>query len=69
MMHMDTYILTIMYELILEIISTIIISEDLEFPPILVLNQGSKDLEEVKNFRLMLKEVDPTIPRKFIYEG
>ena len=54
MLHMDTYIFIIMDEIRLDIITTIIRSEDLEFPPILVLNQGSKDLEEVKNFRLML---------------
>ena len=46
MMHID--------EIRLDILSNIVISEDLEFPPILVFNQGYKDFEEVKNFRLML---------------
>ena len=54
MLHLDTYIFTIIDELRLEIITTLIISKDLESPPILVLNEGSKDLEEVKNFRLVL---------------
>ena len=54
MLHMDTCIFTIMDEIRLDILSTIVISEDLEFPPRLVLNQGSKDLEEVKNVILKL---------------
>ena len=67
MSHMDTCIFIIMDEIILDILSTI--SDDLEFPPRLVLNQGLKVLEEVKNFRLVLYEVDTTIPGKVIYEG
>ena len=51
--HLDTCIFTILNKIILDIITTIIRSEDLEFPPRLVLNQGSKDLEEIKNFRLV----------------
>ena len=54
MLHLDTYIFAILDELRLEIITNIFMSEDLESHPILVLNQGSKDLEEVKNFRLVL---------------
>ena len=54
MLHMDTHIFTIMDEIILETLTSIIIFEDIEFPPRLVLNQGSKDLKEVKNFILML---------------
>ena len=54
MMHLDTYIFAIQYELRLDILSSIFISEDLEFPPRLVLNQGSKYFENVKNFILML---------------
>ena len=54
MLHLDTCIFTIMDELKLDILSSIIIYEDLDFPPKLVLNQGSKDLEKVKNFILML---------------
>ena len=54
MMHLDTCIIIIMDEIRLEIINTILKYEDLDFPPILVLNQGSKDLEEVKIFRLVL---------------
>jgi len=57
-----------MDELRFDILSTIIIYEDLEFLLRLVLNQGSKDLEEVKNFKLVLQKVDPTIPGKVIYE-
>ena len=60
---------TILNELILDILTTIFISEDIESPPKLVLNQGLKDFEEVKNFRLMLQEVNPTVPGKVIYEG
>ena len=41
-------------ELRLDILSTIFISKDLEFPPILVFNQGSKYFEEVNKFRLIL---------------
>ena len=67
-MHLDTCIFAILDELRIYILTTIVISEDLEFPPRLVFNQGSKDFEEVKNFRLMLQEVNPTIPGKFIYE-
>ena len=69
MMHMNTYIYTILNELRLDIITTIVRSKDLEFPPILVFNQGSKDFEEFEKFRLMLYEVNPTLPRKLIYEG
>ena len=58
MMHMDTCIFAILDEIKLEILTTILISKDLEFPPRLVFNQGSKDFEEVKNFRLMLWEVN-----------
>ena len=58
-----------MNEIILDMLTTIIISEDLEFPSILVLNQGFENLEEVKNFRLVLEEVNPTVSRKVIYEG
>ena len=54
MLHMTTYIFAILNELRLGILTTIVRSEDLEFPPRLVFNQGSKDFEEVKNFRLML---------------
>ena len=54
MLHMNTYIFKILNEIILEIINTIFRYEDLEFPPILVFNQGFKDFEEVKKFRLML---------------
>ena len=54
MLHMDACIFTIMDEIRLDILSIIIISEDIEFPSRLVLNQGSKDLEEVKNLRPML---------------
>ena len=54
MLHMDTWIFTIMDEIRLDILIAIIRSEDLEFTPRLVLNQGSKYLEEVKKFRLML---------------
>ena len=54
MLHLDTYILAIMDEIRLEIIMTIVRFEDIEFPPRLVFNQGSKDFEEVKNFRLMI---------------
>ena len=54
MLYLDTYIFTIMDEIKLGILTTIVISEDIEFPPRLVLNQVSKDFEKVKNFRLML---------------
>ena len=54
MMHMNTHIFTILNELILDILTTIVMFEALEFPPILVFKQGSKDFEDVKNFRLML---------------
>ena len=54
MMHMDTHVLKIMDEIRLEIITATIRFEYLESPPRLVLNQGSKDLEEVKNFKLVL---------------
>ena len=40
-----------MDELRIYILTTIIISEDLDFPPKLVFNQGSKDFEEVKKLQ------------------
>ena len=43
-MHLNTYIFTILNELKVDILTTIVISEDLESPPSLVLNQGFKDL-------------------------
>ena len=69
MLHLNTCIITILNEIKLDILTTIFRSEDLEFPPRLVFNQGSKDFKEVKNSRLMLQEVNPTIPKKLIYEG
>ena len=42
-----------MDEIKLGILTTIVIFEDIEFPPRMVLNQVSKDLEEVKNFILV----------------
>ena len=69
MMHINTYIFTILNEIRLDILATIFRSKDLESPPRLIFNQGLKDFEEVKNFRLMLHEVNPIIPGKFINEG
>ena len=69
MLHLNTYIFAILNELRLDILTTIFISEDLEFPPRLVFNQGSKDFEEVKDFRLMLEEINPILYEKVIYEG
>ena len=69
MLHLDTFIFSILNELGFDIFTTIFISKDLESPPRLVLNQGSKYLEEVKKYRLVLYEIDPKIPRKVIYEG
>ena len=54
MLNLDTYIFTILDEIRLDILTTIFRSKDLDFPPRLVLNQGSKDVEEVQNFRLVL---------------
>ena len=54
MLHMNTCIFIILNDLKLDILTTIARSEDLEFPPRLVFNQGSKDFEEVKKFRVML---------------
>ena len=69
MLHLDTCIFAILYELRLDILTTIVRSEDLEFPPRLVFNQILKDFEEAKNFRLVFQEVKPAIPGKFIYES
>ena len=69
MLHLNTCIFTILNELRLNILTTIVRSKDLESPPRLVFNQGLKDFEEVKKFRLMLQEVNLAIPGKFIYEG
>ena len=69
MLHLNTCIFTILNELILDILTTIVIFEDLEFPPRLVFNQILKHFEEAKNFILMLQEVNPTVHGKFIYES
>ena len=69
MLHLNTCIFTILNELILDIFTTIIRFWELDFPPILVLNQCFKNLEEVKKFRVEFKELNPTIPGKFIYKG
>ena len=53
-LHMDSCIFKIINEIKIYIFTTIIRYEDLEFPPRSVFNQGSKDFEEVKKFRLML---------------
>ena len=66
---MNTFIFTIINELILDIFTTIIRSEENESPPILVLNQGLENLKVEKNFRLEFKEVNPTEPGKLIYES
>ena len=68
-LHLNTCIFTIINELRIKIFTTIIRFEDLESPPILVLNQGLENLVVEKNSRLEFKEVNPTIPRNFIYEG
>ena len=44
MLDMDTSILAILDELRIDILTTIVISEDLEFPPRLFFNQGSIDV-------------------------
>ena len=49
-LHMDTCIFTIINELIPYKFTTLIISEDHESPPILVLNQRLQNLEVVKKF-------------------
>ena len=69
MLHMNTCIFIILNKLKINILTTIVRSEDIEYPPRLVFHQGLKYFEEVKNFRLMLQEVNPTIPGKVIYEG
>ena len=66
MLHLDTCILAILDEIKVDILTTIFKYEDLEFPPNLIFNQVSKYFEEVKNFRLMIYEVNPTIPGKVI---
>ena len=53
-----------MDEIILEILITIVRSEDLEFPPRLVFNQSLKDFEEAKKFKLVFQEVNPAVPGK-----
>ena len=53
-LDMNTCIFTILNEIILDIITNIFRFEDLEFPPRLVFNQGCKDFEKVKDFRLIL---------------
>ena len=58
-----------MDELRIDMLTTIIGCYYIDFPPKLVLNQGSKDPEEVKNCRLMFWEVNLAVPRKVIYEG
>ena len=68
-LHLDTFIFTIINKLRLDIFTTIIRFGDLEFPPRRVLNQGLENIEVVKQFRLEFKEVNPTVPGKFIYEG
>ena len=68
MLHLNTYICTILNELRLDILTTIVRSEDLEFPPRLVFNQSFKDFEEAKNSRLVYQEVNSAVPGKFIYE-
>ena len=66
---MNTCIFTIFNELRLDILTNIVRSKDVEFPSRLVFNQSLKDFEEAKNFRLMLQEVNPTVPGKVIYES
>ena len=68
MLHLNTHIFTILNELRLDILTTIVRSEDLEFPPKLVFNQSLKDFEEAKNFRLVFQEVNLAIPGKVMYE-
>ena len=62
MLQLNTYIFTILNELKLDMLTTIVRSEDLEFPPKLVFNQILKDFEEAINFRLVFQEVNPAIP-------
>ena len=69
MLHLNTCIYKILNELILDILTTIVGSEDFEFPPRLVFNQSLKYFEEAKNFRLVFQEINPAIPRKVINES
>ena len=69
MLHLNTCIFTILNELKLDILTTIVISEDLEFPPRLVFNQILKDFEEAKKFRLMLVSwnISPPVDSKVFH--
>ena len=69
MLHLNTYICTILTKLRLDILTTIFISEDLDFSPRLAFNQSLKDFEEAKNFRLVFQEVNLAIPGKVITES
>ena len=51
MLHMNTFIFTILNELRIDILTTIVRYEDLEFPPTLVFNQILKDFEEAKKLQ------------------
>ena len=51
MLHMNTYIYTILNEIRLDILTTIVRYEDLEFPPRLVFNQSLKDFEQDKKIQ------------------
>ena len=62
---MNTYLFTILNELILDILTTIFTLEDFEFPPRLVFNQASKDFEEVKKFRLVAAATFSQNSKKF----
>ena len=68
MLHLNACICTILIELRFDILTTIVRSKDLEFPPRLVFNQSLKDFEEAKNFRLVFQEVNLAEPGKVIYE-
>ena len=68
MLHLNTYICTILNELRIDILTTIVRSEDLEFPPRLVFNQSLKYFEEAKKFKLVFQEVNPAVPGNVIYE-
>ena len=68
-LHLDTYIFTILNKIRIDTLTTIIRLEYLDISSRLVLNQGFKNLEEVKKFILVLEEVNPIVSGKFIYEG
>ena len=69
MLDLNTTLGEYVQKLIIEIIPTIIRSQDIDLFSKCILNQGLQISEFFTNFRLLFDKEDPCVPRKIINES